>query len=103
MAINVTVTNAENFDTDILDAYYDVNFTNTNAFSYAANSNIYYSALLTDSTPVTPLTQEVTFKIAETTEGTMAADTSQPFTFENIENLVSPVTASNGRILYTAQ
>lgn len=103
MAINVNVTNAEAFDKSVNDAFYDITFTNTNSFSYAGTSNIYYAALLTDSTPGTALTQEVTFSIYEATQGTMAADTNQTFTFENTEKLISPVTASNGRILYIAQ
>lgn len=103
MAINVTVTNAEAFDKSVNDAFYDITFTNTNSFNYAGSSNIYYAALLTDSTPGTALTQEVTFSIYEATQGTIAANTNQTFTFENTENLISPVTASNGRILYVAQ
>lgn len=103
MAINVTVTNAESFDLSTADAFFDIIYTNTNAFDYAENSNIYYYALLTDSTPVTALTREVTFSIHELTEGTIAADTPQTFTFENTTDLLSPITASGGRICYLAQ
>ncbi|ABX42313.1 hypothetical protein [Lachnoclostridium phytofermentans] len=103
MAINVSVTNAEPFDKSVNDAFYDITFKNTNSFDYAGSSNIYYVALLTDSTPGTALTQEVTFLIFEATQGTIAADTEQNFTFENTEKLIAPVTASNGRILYVAQ
>ena len=103
MEITVTPTAAESFDLSSENRFYDITFTNSNSFDYAANSNIYYYALLTDSTPTTPLTRAVTFTMSETTEGTIAADTAQTFTFENTTDLVAPVTASNGRICYVAQ
>ncbi|MFA9464302.1 MAG: hypothetical protein ACERKN_08390 [Velocimicrobium sp.] len=83
--------------------FFDIIFTNTNAFSYAANSTIYYYAYLTDSTAGTPLTREVTFAVDEVAEGTVAADTPVTFTFENTTNLVPTVTPSDGRIFYVAQ
>lgn len=103
MAINVTVTSAETMDPSNPNAYFDVTFTNTNEFSHAANSNIYYHALLTDSTSGTPLTRQVTFTVSKTTQGTIAANTPQTFTLENTTNLVPTITGSEGRILYLAQ
>jgi hypothetical protein len=103
MAIEVTVATAEALDSSEENSFFDITFTNTNAFSYAANSNVYFYALLTDSTSGTPLTREVTFVISETTEGTIAADTENTFTFENSTNLVPAITASNARICYVAQ
>jgi len=103
MAINVTVTSAEPLDLSNPNAYLDITFTNTNAFDYAENSNIYYSALLTDSTPGTALTREVTFVVSQTAEGTIAANTTKTFTFENTTNLVPTITGSDGRIIYVAQ
>jgi len=103
MEITVTPTAAESFDLSTDNAFYDITFTNTNIINYAANSNVYYYALLTDSTGGTPLTREVTFTLAETTQGSIPADTAQLFTFENTTSLVAPVTASNGRICYVAQ
>ncbi len=103
MAINVTVTNAEALDNSTPNAVLDISFTNTNAFSYAANSNIYYYALLTDSTSGTPLTREVTFSVSEVTQGTVAANTTKTFTFENTTNLVPTITGTSGRICYVAQ
>ena len=103
MAINVTVANAENFNTSEDNVFFDITFTNTNAFSYHANSTIYYYAFLTDSTSGTALTREVTFAVSETTEGTIAANTSKTFTFENTTNLVPDITPTNGRIFFVAQ
>ncbi|WP_304341227.1 hypothetical protein [Metaclostridioides mangenotii] len=103
MAINVTVTSAEPLDLSNPNAFLDITFTNTNAFDYAENSNIYYSALLTDSTPGTALTREVTFVVSQTAEGTIAANTTKTFTFENTTNLVPTITGSDGRIIYVAQ
>jgi hypothetical protein len=103
MEITVTPTAAESFDLSLQNAFYDITFTNSNIINYAANSKVYFYALLTDSTPVTPLTREVTFALNETTQGSIAADTPQTFTFENTTSLVAPVTASAGRICYVAQ
>jgi len=103
MAIEISVTNAAAFNTSVLDAFYDISFTNDAAFSYAGNSSIFYYALLTDSTPSTAKTQEVTFKVPKIQQGTIDADTKQTFTIENTGTLLSPVTASGGRILYVAQ
>ena len=103
MAIPVTVATNEALSTSEEAAFLDVTFTNSEAFSYAANSNVYYSALLTDSTSGTPLTQEVTFVINHTTAGNVAADTEQTFSFENLMNLVPEITGSDGRILYVPQ
>lgn len=103
MAINVTVTNAEALSADTPNAFLDVTFTNTNPFDYAANSNIYYYALLTDSTPGTPLTREITFTFPKTASGTVAANTPQTFTFENSTNLLPLITGSDGRICYVPQ
>ncbi len=102
MAINVTVANAENFDTSEENVFFDITFTNTNAFSYAANSTIYYYAFLTDSTSGTALTREVTFAVDETASGTIAAGTPITFTFENTTNLVPAITPSDGRIFFVA-
>ncbi len=102
MAIGVTVTTAENFDTSEDNVFFDITFTNTNAFSYAANSNIYYYAYLTDSTPTTPKTREVTFSVSKTTAGTIDANSTQTFTFENTTTLVPDITATDGRIFYVA-
>lgn len=103
MAINVTVANAESLSADTPHAFLDITFTNTNSFDYAANSNIYYYALLTDSTPGSPLTREVTFTLAQTAGGTIAANTPQTFTFENTTNLLPVITGSDGRICYVAK
>lgn len=100
MAITVTVNNAEPLDASNPSAFLDVTFSNTNEFDYDANSNIYYNVLLTDSTAGTALTREVTFIINKTTQGTIAANTNETFTFENSTDLVEPITASNGRICY---
>lgn len=100
MAINVTVTTAQALDANTPDAFFDITFTNTNEFDYAANSNIYFYALLTDSTSATTT---VTFTLPQTTAGTIAANTATTFTFENTTNLIPTVTGSNGRILYVAQ
>ncbi len=100
MAINVTVTTAEAFDTITQNGFLDITFTNTNEFTYAA-SNVYYYALLTDSS-VPALTQEVTFKVNYTQGGTIDADTSKTFTIENTLNLVPVITGDDGRILYKA-
>lgn len=103
MAIAVTVATNETLSTVEENSFLDITFTNTEAFSYAANSNVYYYALLTDSTSGTPLTQEVTFVINYTAAGDVPADTEQTFSFENTLNLVPTITGSDGRILYTAQ
>ncbi|GKX27659.1 hypothetical protein SH1V18_01390 [Vallitalea longa] len=103
MAIEVTVANAETLDASTQGAFLDITFTNTNAFDYAANSNVYYYALLTDSTAGTPLTREVTFIINQVAQGTVAADTEEIFTFENTTDLVEPITGSDGRICYVPQ
>ena len=100
MAINVTVTTAETLDANTPDAFFDITFTNTDAFTYAANSSIYFYALLTDSTSAT---EPVTFTLPKTTAGTIAANTATTFTFENTASLVPTVTGNNGRILYVAQ
>ncbi|PHV72328.1 hypothetical protein CS063_02300 [Sporanaerobium hydrogeniformans] len=99
MAINVTVTDAQALDANTPNTFFDITFTNTNEFDYAENSNIYFYALLTDSTSATTT---VTFTLPKTTAGTIAANTSTSFTFENTANLVPTVTASQGRILYVA-
>jgi hypothetical protein len=103
MAIEISVTNAAAFNTSVPDAFFDISFTNEAAFSYAGNSSIYYYALLTDSTSGTAKTQEVTFEVPKTQQGTIDASTKQTFTIENAGALLSPVTASGGRILYVAQ
>ncbi|WP_143323067.1 hypothetical protein [Clostridium sp. HBUAS56010] len=103
MAINVSVTNAEAFNSSVEDAFFDISFTNDTAFNYAADTSIYYYALLTDSTEGTAKTQEVTFVVPKTELGTIDASTVQSFAFENTESLVAPVTATGGRILYVAQ
>lgn len=103
MAINVTITSAEPLSADTPNAFIDITFTNTNAFDYAANSNIHYYALLTDSTPGSPLTRAITFTLSHTTAGTVAANTPQTFTFENTTNLLPSITGSDGRICYVAQ
>lgn len=103
MAINVSVTSAEALDPVDQNKFFDITFTNTNSFDYAANSKIYYYALLTDSTSGTPLTREVTFTVSKTTEGSIAANTAEVFTFENTTNLVPTINPSNGRICYTTQ
>ncbi len=100
MAIEVTVTTAEQLDELTPDAFLDITFTNTNAFDYAANSNVYFYAELTDDNA---LTQNVTFTLPVTSAGTMAANTDTSFSFENTTNLVAPITGSNGRILYVPQ
>ena len=103
MAIDVTVANASPLDSSDPDALLIFTFTNTNEFDYAASSNIYYYAYLTDSTPTTPLHQDVTFIVPKTTEGTVDVGTPAPFELLNDSNLVSPITATNGRICYTPQ
>ena len=103
MAIEISVTNAVAFNTSVSDAFFDISFTNDAAFSYAGNSSIYYYALLTDSTAGTAKTQQVTFEVPKTEQGTIDASTTETFTIENTEELLSPVTASEGRILYVAQ
>lgn len=100
MAINVTVTTAEVLSANSPDSFLDITFTNTNAFDYAANSNIYFYALLTDSQSATTT---VTFILPQTTAGTMAADTETTFTFENTTNLEPTIVGSDARILYVAQ
>lgn len=100
MAINVTITTAEVLSANSLDSFLDITFTNTNAFDYAANSNIYFYALLTDSQSATTT---VTFILPQTTSGTMAADTETTFTFENTANLEPTIVGSDARILYVAQ
>lgn len=103
MEITVTPTAAESFDLSTDNAFYDITFTNSNIINYAANSKVYFYALLTDSTGGTPKTRAVTFALSETTQGSIPADTPQTFTFENTTTLVAPVTASNGRICFVAQ
>ncbi|MDD3413457.1 MAG: hypothetical protein PHY47_05600 [Lachnospiraceae bacterium] len=103
MAITVTVANAERLTPSTPNSFLDITFTNTNAFSYAANSKIYYYALLTDATSGAALTREVTFVVSKSSAGDIDAGDSEPFIFENTTNLVSPITASNGRICYVAQ
>lgn len=100
MAINVTVTSAETLDLNTPGAFLDITFTNTNAFDYAANSNIYFYAVLTDSLSVTT---NVTFTVPMTTSGTIAANTPTTFTFENLAKLNATITGSDARILYIAQ
>lgn len=102
MAIAVTVTTNETLSEVLEDAVLDITFTNEEAFTYAANSTVYYLALLTDSTPVTPITRQVTFSVFHATGGTVAADQTQSFTFENTTNLVGTITGSDGRICYMA-
>ncbi|WP_304508065.1 hypothetical protein [Anaerotignum sp.] len=102
MAIAVTVTTNETLSEVQDNAVLDVTFTNSEAFTYAAESTVYYLALLTDSTPVTPLTREVTFSVYHATSGTIAADQTQTFTFENSTSLVPTITGSDGRICYMA-
>ena len=100
MAINVTVATADQLSQSENDSFLEITFTNTNAFTYAANSTIYYYALLTDSTPDTPLTREVTFTVEKTTSGTIAASSTQTFYFENTTDLIPTITGSNGKICY---
>jgi len=100
VAINVTVAEAEPFNTLSENSFLDITFTNTAEFTYAAG-NIYYSALLTDSSEPANM-QEVTFKVTEAEGGTIASGTPKTFTIENTENLVPTITGSNGRILYNA-
>ncbi|MDD3766169.1 MAG: hypothetical protein PHF89_03130 [Eubacteriales bacterium] len=100
MAIDVSVTNIEPFNETIENAFLDITFTNTSSFTYAAG-NIYYYALLTDSSDP-ELTQEVTFKVTHATGGTVDEDTSETFTIENTNNLVAPIAGTDGRILYNA-
>lgn len=102
MAIAVTVTTNETLSEVQDNAVLDITFTNSVAFTYAAQSTVYYLALLTDSTPGTPLTREVTFSVYHETAGTVDADQTQSFTFENSTSLVPTITGSNGRICYTA-
>ena len=102
MAINVTVT-PKGLDAITENEFFDVTFTNNAAFSYAANSNVYFYALLTDATSGTALTREVTFTVHYDTEGTIAINTTTTFTFENTTNLVPTITGSNGRVCYVAQ
>ncbi|KXL52192.1 hypothetical protein CLNEO_23570 [Anaerotignum neopropionicum] len=102
MAIAVTVTTNETLSEVQDNAVLDITFTNLEAFTYAAESTVYYLALLTDSTPVTPLTREVTFSVYHETGGTVDADETQSFTFENTTNLIPEITGSDGRICYMA-
>lgn len=99
MAINVTVTDAQPFNETTENSFLDITFTNTNAFTYAAG-NVYYYALLTDSSDPA-LTQEVTFKVTHATGGTVDAETPETFTIENTQDLVPIITGSDGRILYS--
>ena len=99
MAIQVTVTTAEQLSELTPDAFLDITFTNTNDFDYAANSNIYFYAELTDDNSAT---QNVTFTLPVTSAGTMAANTDTSFSFENTQSLVAPITGT-GRILYVPQ
>ncbi len=100
MQVNVSVTAAQQFDQISENSFLDITFTNVAAFTYGAG-NVFYYVLLTDSSEPA-LTQEVAFKLNYAQGGTIAADTSQTFTIENIENLVPNVIGSNGRILYNA-
>lgn len=100
MAINITVAAAQTLDETTDEAILDIILTNTAAFTPAAG-NIYYCALLTDSTPTTPLTQEVTFTVA-TAGSEIAGGTPQEFEILNSGSLIFPVTGSLGKILYTA-
>ncbi|MFQ8599772.1 MAG: hypothetical protein ACLSAP_03730 [Oscillospiraceae bacterium] len=100
MATNVTVANATALDKSSENSLLTITFTNTNAFDYAANSTIYYYALLTDGTADTPQTREVVFTVPQTAEGTVAAGTSKTFTMENDTNLAPAITASDGKICY---
>ncbi|HZK43988.1 MAG TPA: hypothetical protein VFC73_06830 [Syntrophomonadaceae bacterium] len=99
MEVNVSVTAAEPFDEITQNSFLDITFTNTDSFTYVAG-NVYYYALLTDSSDPDALTQEVTFKIDYAEGGTVEANTSQSFTIENTQNLVPDVSGGNGRILY---
>lgn len=98
MEANVTVAAAQAFDSLTENSFIDIIFTNTAGFTYAAG-NIYYSALLTDSSEPA-ITQEVVFKETAAEGGTVAPGTSKTFTIENTNNLVPTVTGSEGRILY---
>ena len=102
MAVAVTVATNETLSEDRQNSVLDITFTNTEAFTYVADSTVYYLALLTDSTTPTALTRQVTFSIYHATGGTVAASQTQTFTFENSTNLVAEITGSNGRICYKA-
>lgn len=97
----IDISSPQAFNVSQDNQFFDITFKNTAAFSYAAG-NIYFYALLTDSTTPSALTQEVTFVVTEATAGTYPINTVTPFTFKNTMNLVPTVTGSNGRILYTA-
>lgn len=56
MAINVTVAEGTTLDTSTENQVLSITFSSTAAITYAANSNVYYSALLTDSTPENAIT-----------------------------------------------
>lgn len=101
MAILVNVTAAEALDLSTDNVLLDITFTNTESFTYKADSNIYYYAKLTDST-ATPKTREVTFTVHEDTGGTIEALASKTFTIDNTTNLVPTIAASDGRICYYA-
>lgn len=100
MAISVSVSQPEALTESTSNAFLDITFSNSEAYTYAANSTVYFYALLTDSTSGTPKTLEVTFELPVTTSKTIDANTPQNFVFENTTNLVPTVTGSNGRICY---
>lgn len=99
MNINVSVSSGENFNEVEENVFFDITFTITTGFTYAANSNVYYSALLTDSNSAT---REVTFSVSHDTQGAIADGAVITFTFENTTNLVPTITPSDGRIFYVA-
>lgn len=97
----VTVANGTPLTESNDEAIITVTFTNTNDFTYVAG-NIYFTALLTDSTTPTAQTQTVTFTLVEATGGTMTGGTSNKFTMTNTESLTGTLTPSNGAIYYPA-
>lgn len=100
MAINVTVAEGTTLDTSTENQVLSITFSSTAAITYAANSNVYYSALLTDSTPENAITRPVMFSVPYTTAGTITAGATKSFNFENTTNLVPTITASEGAIYY---
>lgn len=98
MALQVNVAAQEINETDD-EAAIDIIFTNTAAYT-PATGNIYYMALLTDSTPETALTRSVTFSVAAVANVEVPANTPKEFIIDNTTELVFPITASLGKIVY---
>lgn len=102
MSVDVSVTSGTALDANTAGAIIDISFTNTDEILYAANSKVYYYVKVTDSASPA-VTKEIIFSNAYVTEGSITANSTKNFVYENTDNLVAPFTGSDGKICYKAR